>query len=197
MKTIIRTRADIEETASNYNKTDTISELKATALPLDAIANFCKIVELDGTPPKWMTRFLANCFADFLGNGGDKSMESCFNITPKQFSERKPDNTGELMESYAMLKYLFDMTHNKTAEVIKLWYEYPHETGTLTQQFQRVYQTEIYGDDWRSRLDEEMTVPVRANQFLEKMKVDHPPVFQKLKACKNQFKPKRDYPAFK
>lgn len=194
MKTIIRTKADIEESATNYNQTDMVSELKATALPLDAIANFCKIIESGDTPPKWMLRFLANRFADFLGNGGNKKMELCFNITPKQFSELKPDNTGEMMESYAMLMYLFGMTHDKTAEVIKLWYDYPNKATTLVYLFKHDYQS-CFGTDWESRM-EEMARIARATIFLEELKINQPAVFQKLKGCKTFFKHNSTHPIF-
>jgi hypothetical protein len=195
MKTITRTEADIEESVVNYSQADVISELKAVALPLDAIANFCKTVKSGDTPPKWMTKFLANRFADFLGNGGKKRMESCFGITPSQFKETQPDKY-EIMKSYALIKYLFKMTHNKTAEVVKLWYHYPSDVDTLKQEFQRDWQKFPFGDKWDSEMDEEMPASARATKFLEELKTDQPVVFLKLKDCKYLFKRCRKHPIF-
>lgn len=196
MRTITRTEADIEKTAANYSAVDLANEALASIEPLATIAKFCTLVESGENPPKWMMRFLSNGFAEFLGNGGSKSMESCFRIKPAQFKARQPDNKPEIMESYAMIRYLFGLTHDKTAEIIKQWYSYPADANTLKQEFQRNWQKYTYGDDWAFGMDEQMAISARATIFLEDLKANHPAVFQKLKQCKGLFKRNKKHPAF-
>jgi len=197
METSCSTDAGIEAVAVNPISQDNKDYALSVLRPLHIIESFCQVYEANENPPHWMMDTLYHGFARYLGGEGTMNMEACFKITPGQFSEKSPDNMNEMMESYAMLKYLFGMTHDKTAEVIKLWYEYPYGTDTLAQQFKRVYQSACFGDDWTALMEEEMTVPVRASQFLEKIQVVHPSVFDKLKKMKSLFKRNKNHPLFK
>ncbi|MEI6127353.1 MAG: hypothetical protein WCQ99_12460 [Pseudomonadota bacterium] len=200
METICSTDADKKAAAEKAAAQDIKDVVLSARRPLHLIERFCQVYEVceaDEKLPQWMMNALYHGFACYLGGEGKKNMEACFKITPGQFSEKLPVNMDEMMESYAMLKYLFGMTHDKTAAVVKLWYSYPHDADTLAQQFMRVYQPACFGDDWTALMEEEMTVPVRGSQFLEKIKVAHPSVFDKLKKMKSLFKRNKNHPLFK
>lgn len=197
METTCSTDTDIEAVSEKQLSQDNKDYALSVLRPLHLIERFCQVIESGETPPQWMIDALHDGFACYLGCEGKKHMEAFFNITQSQFKEKHPDNIDEMMESYAMLQYLFDMLHPHAAKIIKTWYGYTHSTKTLTQDFQRTYSKSLYGDCWRSRLNEEMKKTERENIFLEKMKVEHPPVFKSLKDYMRRYKPDREYPTFK
>lgn len=197
METTYSASADIEAVGEKQLSQDNKDFALSVLRPLHLIERFCQVAESGAAPPQWMIDALYRGFASYLACEGGEPLAACFKITRGQFDEKPPDNVGEMMEAYAMLKYLFDMTHDKTAEVIKLWYDYPHKTGTLGYQFKHVYQQAHYSDKWTSDKDEEMTVTARATQFLEKLKVTRQDVFTELKKRKHLFKRNKNHPAFK
>lgn len=181
---------------------DKLQENGQTLDDLNVLASFCASHEEGNTQEPWVMGRLYTIFHQFLDDGirgGDAKIDTFFDLKKTNFNgiRRHIDNQyNESLGSYAMLQYLFDLNNEPTAEVIKLWYSYPHSANTLQQQFIRDYKPFI-DPKWKYRMDNEMTKTARATIFLEKLKADHPKAFQKLKTFKSQMESMRELPAFK
>lgn len=197
--------AEKKEVQDGKDYIEYLNKLQADGQTLDdlnVIAAFCASHEGGKTPEPWVMNRLHSVFSQFLDDGlhgGNANIDEFFDLKKTDFNGMRryiDTEYNESLGSYAILQYLFEMKHEKTAEVIKLWYADTRKANVITQQFLREYQPYI-DPQWQYRMDNEMTKTARATIFLKELKRDNPKAFEKLKLFKTHMGTNKHHPALK